>query len=188
MKPSYLLKALAIAALPLMAQGADEASLDGWHVVGDANFRVENGEIVADMGRGHLVTDESYDDFRITLEFYVDETANSGVYFRITDASNILDSNSYEANIYDKRPDQSGRTGAIVNHQAASEAIDSVGKWNTYDITVQGEHIVVVLNGVKTVDFNDSTYPNSGPIGLQYGPIGEGGGAIKFRNVKIEEL
>ena len=32
------------------------------------------------------------------------------------------------------------------------------GKWNTYEITAQGPHLVVVLNGVKTVDVQDSKH------------------------------
>ena len=33
------------------------------------------------------------------------------------------------------------------------------GKWNTYEITAQGPHLVVVLNGQKTVDVQDSSTP-----------------------------
>lgn len=31
----------------------------------------------------------------------------------------------------------------------------AAGKWNTYEITAQGLHLVVVLNGQKTVDVQD---------------------------------
>ena len=31
-------------------------SFEGWRQVGDANWRIENGEFVADSGAGHLVT------------------------------------------------------------------------------------------------------------------------------------
>jgi hypothetical protein len=47
---------------------------------------------------------------------------------------------------------------------------------------VQGDHIVVVLNGTKTVDTHDGTY-KSGPLSLQYGA-----GVIKFRNVQLQKL
>jgi Domain of Unknown Function (DUF1080). len=158
-------------------------SFAGWRQIGNANWRIENGEFVATSGNGHLVTQESFDDFRISLEFYVDSgTANSGVYFRISNPDEIRDTNAYEANIFDERPDQSGRTGGLVHFAAPSEVIDAAGKWNTYEITAQGDHIVVVFNGVTTVDIRDSTY-SSGPISLQYGA-----GEVRFRNVKIERL
>lgn len=158
-------------------------SFDGWRQIGNANWRIENGEFVADKGNGHLVTQESLTDFRLKLEFFAsDGKANSGVFFRASNPDQIVDTSAYEANIFDERPDQSGRTGGIVHFGAPSEVINAGGKWNTYDITVQGDHIVVVLNGVKTVDIHDSTY-KSGPLSLQYGA-----GTIKFRNVQLQKL
>lgn len=159
-------------------------SFDGWHLVGNANWRIEDGEFVADSGNGHMVTDRSYDDFRITLEFFAsDGDANSGVYTRIHDPESITDTSSYEINIWDNRPDQSGRTGAIPNYAPPLEVVDGGGKWNTFDITVQGDHITVVTNGITTVDTRDSTHPDAGPISLQYAA-----GTIKYRNVRIMAL
>ena len=56
------------------------------------------------------------------------------------------------------------------------------GKWNTYDITVKGTQLTLVLNGVKTVDVQDSKLA-SGPFALQYAA-----GVIKFRKVQIRPL
>ena len=98
------------------------------------------------------------------------------------DAAKITDKTCYEANIFDKRPDQSGRTGGIPNYAAPIAIVDAEGKWNTYEITMRGPHIVVVLNGVKTIDTKDNTL-KSGPIALQYLA-----GDIKFRSVQIRRL
>lgn len=158
-------------------------SMNGWHLVGSANWRLENGEFVADMGNGYLETQESFTDFHITAEFFAsDAKANSGIYFHIDNPDKITDSTAYEANILDERPDPSGRTGGIPHYGPPSQIVNAGGKWNTYDITVQGDHIVLVINGVKTVDIHDSTH-KSGPIALQYA-----GGVIKFRNVKLMKL
>ena len=59
----------------------------------------------------------------------------------------------------------------------------AAGKWNTYEITAQGSHLVVVLNGQKTIDAQDSTHNPGGPIALQYGS-----GVVKFRKVQIKPL
>lgn len=180
--------ALSLTALPLMHAFAADAmknmsdSFDGWRQIGDANWRIENGEFVADMGSGHLVTQEDYEDFHLTAEFWVSEGANSGVFFRASDPNQIADRNAYEANIFDTRPDPAYRTGGIVNHASPAQNLDTAGKWNTYEITAEGDHIVLILNGVTTVDFNDTTY-DTGPISLQYGA-----GTVKFRNVMIERL
>ena len=159
-------------------------SFDGWRQVGEANWRIEHEEFVADEGNGHLVTERSYQDVRITAEFFVDTpTANSGIYFRITDVDRIRDTTAYEANINDERPDMEKSSGALVNHMAPSEFIDTAGHWNTYEVTAQGDHFVIVLNGVTTVDTRDTTHTNSGPVSLQHLA-----GEVRFRNVVIEAL
>jgi hypothetical protein len=171
------------------AQGAggfttlfDGKSLKGWDVVGDANWSVANGEIQADKGSGFLVTPVSYPDFQITLDFWVTDDANSGVFIRCSDPKKITAANAYEVNIFDKRPDQSYRTGGIVDVAKPSRVINTGGKWNTYDISAKGPKMTITLNGVKVVDVEDTKHAG-GPIALQYG-----GGTVKFRNVRIRRL
>ena len=169
------------------AQGAwttlfDGSTLKGWNVVGNANWEVADGTAQASKGTGFLVTPVSYTDFQITLEFWVSDDANSGVFIRCDDPKTITAANSYEVNIYDKRPDPAYRTGAIVDVAKPLAQINAGGKWNTFDITAKGGKMVVVLNGVKTVDVEDSKHAR-GPIALQYGA-----GTVRFRNVRIRTL
>ena len=63
----------------------DGSDLDNFHIVGDANWRIVDGIAQADMGGGHLMTNESYDDFVLRAEFWVDEPANSGIFIRCAD-------------------------------------------------------------------------------------------------------
>ena len=160
----------------------DGSSLKGWDIVGDANWEMAEGAIQATRGGGFLVTPASYGDFQITLEFWVTDDANSGVFIRCQDAKKITAMNAYEVNIFDKRPDPAYRTGGIVDVAKPASMINTGGKWNTYDITAQGSKLVVVLNGMKTVDVEHKGYAR-GPIGLQYGA-----GTVKFRNVRIRSL
>ena len=93
----------------------DGSTLDGWNPIGDANWELADGAVQADSGSGFLVTPRSYGDFELTLEFWVDEPANSGIFIRCADAQSVNDRNSYEVNIYDTRADQTYRTGGIVH-------------------------------------------------------------------------
>jgi hypothetical protein len=63
------------------------------------------------------------------------------------------------------------------------------GRWNTYEITAKGPALVVVLNGVKTVDVQDGKFAQ-GPFALQFGngPKDAPGGAIKWRKVQVRPL
>ena len=160
----------------------DGSTLEGWNVLGDANWELADGAVQADSGSGFLVTPKSYGDFVLTLEFWVDEPANSGIFIRCQDAQSVRDNNSYEVNIYDTRADQTYRTGGIVHFAAPSAIINAGGQWNTYEIRAEGTRLTVTLNGTQTVDMEDSMYAD-GPIALQYGL-----GVVKFRNVRIREL
>jgi hypothetical protein len=160
----------------------DGKNLSAFDPVGNANWQVVDGVVQANMGTGFLVTKESYTDFQIKLEFWVDESANSGVFIRCDNPKEITAANAYEVNIFDKRPDQSYRTGAIVDVAKPLSVINTGGKWNTFDITAQGPRMIVILNGTKVVDVEHKAHPR-GPIALQYGA-----GTVKFRNVEVRRL
>src|SRR5471030_1676929 len=153
----------------------DTGKMGDWNRVGAANWRMDDGILTADKldGKdpGYLVSKTSYKDFQIRAEFWVDTEANSGAAI------------CYEVNIFDKRPDPKYGTGAIVDVAAVVPMPKAAGKWNTYEITAQGNHFVVILNGQKTVDVTNDRLPAAGNVGLQYGS-----GALKFRKVQIRSL
>lgn len=173
----------------LAAQGAgawttlfDGSSLKGWDVLGDANWALADGAVQATAGTGFLVTPRPYRDFQITLEVWASDDANSGVFIRCQDPKKIAAESCYEINIYDRRPDPTYRTGAIVNVARPAMQIDAGGRWNTLDITARGSRLTVTMNGMQTVDVEHTGFAN-GVIGLQYG-----GGIVRFRNIRIRAL
>jgi hypothetical protein len=160
----------------------DGTHLNNFNVVGTANWKLADGIVEATSGSGFLVSKETFGDFEIRVEFWVDEAANSGVYMRCQDANKITDMTCYEANIFDKRPDQSGRTGAIVHVAKPLAIVDAGGKWNIYEITAKGPQLTVRLNGTVTAQAEDKKL-TSGPIALQYMA-----GTVRFRRVQIRRL
>jgi len=164
-------------------------SLENWNRIGDANWRIEDGALVADKGEGgYLVSKNSYKDFQIRAEFWADHNTNSGIFIRAADPKKIGAVSSYEVNIYDQRPEPKYGTGAIVDVAAVNPMPKAGGKWNTYLITAKGSQLTVVLNGQETVNVSDSKHAE-GPFALQYGMNGkQPGGVIKFRKVEIRPL
>ena len=165
----------------------DGKDLKQFYTVGKANWRIEGDSVVADKkdgkDNGFLVTNDFYKNFQLHAEFWVSNDANSGIFMRCGNPEVLTDKVCYEANIFDQRPDPSYGTGALVHIVKALDPMPKAGgKWNAYDITVQGDHIVAVLNGVKTVDVHDKKL-NDGRIGLQYAA-----GVVKFRNVRVKRL
>jgi len=173
-----------------LLDGSNPKTLDNWNRISDTNWRVEEGTVVTDKGKGgNLVSKNSYKDFQIRAEFWADHNTNSGIYIRITDPKTISSKSAYEVNIYDQRPEPDYGTGAIVNVAKVTPMPKAGGKWNTYEITAKGSQLTVVLNGIKTVDVQHGQFPE-GPIALQFSNLDKGapGGPIKWRIVQIRPL
>ena len=158
----------------------DGKNLDNFNPIGNANWKVADGVVQADMGNGFLVSKASYGDFEFKADFWVTDDANSGVFIRCDNPSQVSAMNAYEVNIFDKRPDQTYRTGAIVDVAKPKDMTITTGnKWNTIEITAKGPRMTVAINGTSMVDVQDTKHAR-GPIALQYGA-----GTVKFRNVQI---
>lgn len=165
----------------------DGKSLDQWDQVGTSNWHVAEGAIVADQMAdskvaGYLVSKKSFKSFIVRVEFWPSHDANSGIYFRCLDPKKITDRTCYEANIFDERPDPSYGTGAITRYVEIDPMPKAGEKWNTYEITVKGRDISVVLNGKETAKMRNGMF-DEGPIVLQHAA-----GTIKFRKVQVKEL
>lgn len=196
-QPTIITAAIILSLIPLSAGPAfaddgwvtllDQGRKGEWNEVGRANWEMKDGVLVANKLEGkdyaYLVSKSIYKDFQIYAEFWVDDDANSGIFIRCEKPNAIDGKSCYEVNVFDKRPDPSYGTGAIVGTAKVDPMPKAGGKWNTYEITAQGSHLVAVLNGQKTADVQDSKHPNGGPIALQYGA-----GVVKFRLVKMKPL
>jgi len=164
----------------------DGKTMGDWDRVGESNWRVEDGAIVADKraskDTAHLVTKNSYKDFQIYAEFWASDDANSGIFIRCADPKKPGAKTCYEVNIFDQRKDPTYGTGAIVYFAEVNPMPKAGGKWNTFEITAKGRLITVVLNGQKTVELHNGMF-EEGPFTLQHGD-----GVIKFRKVAVKPL
>lgn len=170
--------------------------LSGWE--GDTNlWKVESDAIVGDSpGIKHnqfLTTKEEFGDFELKLEFRVkDGAGNTGVQFRTKKLPNTTEVSGYQADLGEKYwgclYDESRRNKILMQ---ASPELDKVLKkadWNEYTIRAEGDHIVLKINGVTTVDYKepDAAIARTGIIALQVhsgGPM-----RVDFRNIRIKPL
>jgi hypothetical protein len=186
---SFLIGAAALVAAPARAAPRfrrlfDGRSLAGWTPVGDANWRVENGMIVADHGAiSFLVSRDSYRDLELRAEFRVSANANSGLFLRCQDRARITADNAYEANIFDTRSDPTYGTGAIVGVAPVSPMPHAGERWNVMIVRARGDVFHVALNGRTTVAAARDGRWREGPVALQYGA-----GIVRFRRVEVRAL
>ena len=131
----------------------------------------------------NLRTTAEFEDFRLHIEFLVEENRNSGIYLR----------GMYEAQVVDRNSRMQGiqGVGAIFGRIApATNAGKPGGQWQTYDLTLVDRHITVVLNGVKVIDNKPIAGPTAGAIYTDPaapGPIYLQGDhtAVKYKNIRL---
>lgn len=146
----------------------DGKTLKGWRTASKdtmpgAGWSAQNGELVFDPSKGHggdIITQQSFKDFELSVDFKISEGGNSGIkYFLIPNTSL-----GCEFQIIDdaKHPDaQLGRDG---NRRTASlydimparadKPYKGAGVWNTAVIKVKGNHVEHWLNGSKVLEYD----------------------------------
>jgi hypothetical protein len=157
--------------------------LSQFNRVGGANWQIVDDVVESTSGEaGFLVTRGSYGDVRVTLDFWTSPDANSGIFMRCQEPENMGAANCYEVNIFDQRPDQTYRTGGIVNFAAPMAQISAGDQWNTFDITMEGNRLMVTMNDTLMVDTTDDSFA-AGVIGFQWSA-----GVVRFRNIRLRPL
>jgi len=154
------------------AQGKSSAPPDGSH------WEVVDGLLMpCGDPTGYLTSDQSYKNFVLSIEFKCAEDANSGVFVRSPQGNG-----GYEVQIWKQQP-AGYNTGSIVGTAKTGRDYKfKADQWNHYQITADGDHIVVVLNGETTLDIHDAKF-SEGNFRLQYQKF-----PMAFRNIKIRPL
>ncbi|HEY7119985.1 MAG TPA: DUF1080 domain-containing protein, partial [Tepidisphaeraceae bacterium] len=163
--------------------------LTGWY--GDESvYHVDNGELVGKTEKGlkqneFLKSRFSVGDFRLVCQMkLVPNSANSGIQFRsVPFKGNEMKGYQADAGAgwWAKLYEESGR-GILVND--GGEKWVNKDDWNTYEVVAVGHHILVAINGHKTVDLEDEKGSASGIFGLQ---VHAGGPTeVHWKDMKLE--
>src|SRR5467141_185123 len=173
--------------------------LTGWKNNGEEKWVVEQGTILSESAAnkyGYLTTEKTYRDFHLRLKFKGEAAGNSGVFLhgRITgiDPEHGPDIEGMQVEVdpgvgkHTGGLYESGGRGWVAMPTAEGEAALKAGEWNDLQVSVQGNHIVTQLNGVKVVDFSDPEPKfTDGVIGLQ---IHTGGGVkVRWKDIFVHE-
>jgi hypothetical protein len=159
--------------------------LAGWRVIGGENhWSAVDGVLTNAAAGGNLVTEGTYGDFRLRLEFRYPPRGNSGVYLR----------GRYEVQVEDSLSPPLHpivNLGAIYGFIAPSvDARRAAGEWQTFDITLVGRLVTVVLNGRPVIVEREIPGPTGGALDSnegEPGPIMLQGdhGPVEYRNIVL---
>lgn len=177
----------------------DGKTLAGWQTTG--NWVVGEDNVISLHPRpgehgwrrfdAYLTTVRKYKDFILDLEFKINEGGNSGVFLRVRDPQNHVET-GFEVQILDthgKRNPGPHDCGGVIGTAAPSKNMARpAGEWNRYIITCRGNRLKVELNGEQIIDLElDKSplkdRPMEGYIGFQ-----DEAKRVWYRNVRIKEL
>ena len=116
---SALIATIGLGACSINPFSEESAQLQNWTLFGDAVWQFGPSGATARGGSSvaYLVSPQQYDDFRLQVDFWVEDETNSGVFIRCEPPKDITDLNParcLEINIWDNHPNQAFRTGSIV--------------------------------------------------------------------------
>lgn len=161
----------------------DGKNMDEWHTTGNNQWIVENGILRSPHSGSNIVTNQTFKDFKLHIEFRYPKESNSGVYLR----------GRYEVQVEDskgKEP-ESHLFGGVYGFLAPSDMVaKSPGEWQSFDITLLGRMVTVVANGKQIICNREIPGITGGAINSNEGEPGpillQGDhGPIDYRNIII---
>ena len=160
-------------------------NVKGWHTDGTNQWIVESGVLKSPHSGANLISDKTFTDFKLHVEFRYQQGSNSGVYLR----------GRYEVQIIDTK---SGEPEPINNQFSAIYGFlppnkmmaKDPGEWQSYDITLVGRLVTIVANGRTVICNQEIPGITGGAINSKEGEPGpiliQGDhGPIDFQNIVI---
>jgi hypothetical protein len=185
---------------PLL-QGKD---LTGWtgnlreHELVDGELRVKQG------AHGNLVTEDQYDNFVVRVEFKLPPGGNNGLAVRTPNAEANSAYEGLEIQVLDDSPEhypdlhEYQVSGSVYGLAPARRGyVRRDGQWNYQETVVDGDHIVVRLNGFTVNDADLAEARKHPADGTQHPGASRKTGhfgfcshvdPVVFRNVRIKRL
>jgi hypothetical protein len=184
----------------------DGQSLKGWKLIRGRGpgYIVKDGTLVCPLdGGGNLFTEKEYANFILRFEFKTEPGGNNGVGIRAPLEGDAAYAGMEIQILDDGHEKYKGKIKSEQHHGSVYDVIPArtgflkpAGEWNEEEITANGSHIRVKLNGVIILDADLNLVQE--PAVLQKHPglrrksghigfLGHGS-LVEFRNIRVKTL
>jgi hypothetical protein len=178
--------------------------LSGWKGARDS-YAAVNGELHCVRGKGKvLLTDDTYDNFVVRLEFKLPPAGNNGLAIHAPDN---VDDSAYEGLELQILDDTDPKYKDLHDYQSCGSVyglvpalrgfLRPVGEWNFEEATIDGSHVVVNLNGYEILNadvaeaakkpLDGKQHPGAQRTDGHFGFCGHQD-PVAFRNIQIKRL
>jgi hypothetical protein len=199
----------------------DGKTKNGWHTFGKTtageSWKVEDGALMFDpsvkVGGGDIVTNESFTNFHLQLEWKISKNGNSGIIFFVQDDPATY-KNTWHTGPEMQVLDNDGHPDSkIISHRAGNlydlivgreGAVNAAEEWNKVDIIVNKGKLDMILNGVTVVSthlgddgwkelirrskFAKGESPDFGKFFSGHISLQDHGDKVWYRNIRIQKL
>jgi len=201
----------------------DGKTTKGWHSYGKPTtgsaWKVEDGMLFFDgvskkeqqLTGGDIVTDESFGNFHLKLEWKISKNGNSGIIFYVQDEPTKYDNVWFTGPEMQVLDNDGHPDGKIKKHRAGNlydliegkeGAVNKVGEWNLVEIISNNGKLDFFLNGVNVVSttYGDAdwksliaaskfkTKPDFGKVFRGHIALQDHGDNVWYRNIMIKKL
>jgi hypothetical protein len=173
-----------------------------------AGWRVTDGGLTRVAEAGDIITMDQFANFELALDWKISEGGNSGIMYRVTEASEATYESGPEMQVLDDAKHRDGLSrltaaGAAYGlYPSPAGVVRPAGQWNSVRIVVRGAHVEHWLNRKKVVEYElwspdwvarvkASKFREWPPYGrAQSGHIAlqDHGDWVAYRNIKIRVL
>lgn len=195
----------------------DGTTTDGWRSYNGEEFPEKGWEVkdgmltvISQGGGGDIITEEKYGNFELKLEWRVQKSGNSGIFYRAMEQpTQPIYWSAPEVQILDNENHPDAEMGEDGNRKAGSlydlipakpQNANPYGEWNSVKIVAEGPKIEHWQNGEKVLEYelwtNEwyemirnskfASHPEFGDARKGYIGLQDHGDRVDFRNIKIK--
>ncbi|MEZ5355085.1 MAG: DUF1080 domain-containing protein [Bryobacteraceae bacterium] len=178
--------------------------LDGWTKAkeNEGTFSVRDGAIVANGPRCHLyytgkVHGHNWKNFELKVDVMTEANSNGGIYFHTAAQETNWPDKGFEVQVNNTFERDPRKTGSLYMVQDYMDRAAQDKTWFTEHIIVQGNHVTVLVDGKKVVDWTQPdgwTGPNKNTPGrvLSSGTFAlqghDPGSTVYYKNIRVKAL